>query len=161
MTRDEPSGRGVAMSGPVERALDELIARHDGRAAGLWRRDGDALRQVAFRPAPDLPDGVRDGFAAATLRVPLSATDLSIVQAAVAGRPVLAIASALPPDAGSGRWLRAFGAACSLAVPLGPSRGVLSVALRSVPADPDGLAGAIRAIGDGLPTDDSGSDVAI
>jgi hypothetical protein len=131
-----PTGH-PAGPGPVGQALDELLARHDGRAAGLWRRDGEALHLVAFRPAPDLADAVRAGFVAATNTVSLDATDLSVVRAAVEGRPVLAVAATLPPETGSGRWLRVFGASCSLAVPLpaadGRALGVLSVALRHVP----------------------------
>jgi hypothetical protein len=47
--------------------------------------------------------------------------------------PAISRAEELPPDSGSGRWLRAFGASRSVAVPIidakGSVRGVISVAL--------------------------------
>lgn len=142
------------MSESIADVLADLIARLDGRAAGLWVRAGESLRLVAFQPAPDLPDAVRDGFSEATRAVPLSSPDLSIVQAFVGKRPVLAVTETLPPETGSGRWLRAFGASCSLAVPVSGSdphtTGVLSVAMRAVPSVPDEVAALLCLRGTGL-----------
>lgn len=113
----------------------------DARAAGLWRRDGDRLTLLAFDPAPDMPAAVADGFVAATRSVPLDPTPLGIVGAVVNRTPTLSLAAELPPDVGSGRWLRAFGAARSVAVPLlddpDDVRAVLSVALpdHAIPVD--------------------------
>ena len=72
-------------------------------------------------------------FAAATTTVPLSQTSLGIVVAAITGQPAISRVEDLPEDSGSGRWLRAFGASRSVAVPVsernGSEQGVLSVAL--------------------------------
>ncbi|GIW88195.1 MAG: hypothetical protein KatS3mg108_2519 [Isosphaeraceae bacterium] len=107
--------------------LERLIAELGGRAAGLWRIEGDALRLVAFLGADDLAKEVREGFEAATAVVGLTREELSIVRAVREGRVVVARAAELPPEVGSGYWLRAFGAERSVAVPVGD--GVLSVAL--------------------------------
>lgn len=135
----------------ITEVLAALIARLDGRAAGFWLREGDTLRQVAFQSAADLPDSVRVGFMDATREVPLSLLELAIVSACLEGKPILSLAETLPPELGSGYWLRAFGAACSLAVPIlgtdsGPT-GVLSVATRVVPAAPEEVAALLRTTG--------------
>ena len=139
------------MTTPITEALAALNARLDGRAAGLWVCAGETLRLVAFQPALDLPDAVREGFVSATREVPLSRRALSIAQACAEGTPVLSMAEALPPETGSGYCLRAFGAACSLAVPIAGTGaypgGVLSVATRAVPASPEEVAALLRATG--------------
>lgn len=139
------------MSESIPETLAALIARLDGRAAGVWVGNGDTLRLVAFQPSPDLPDSVRVGFTDATRTVPLSLPELAIVRACLEREPVLSIAESLPPDRGSGYWLRAFGAACSLAVPIVGSdpatTGVLSVAMRAVPTTPDKVAALLRTTG--------------
>jgi hypothetical protein len=105
------------------------------RAAGYWRIEGqtDRLIQVAFVPGVGLAAEVGREFAAATLSIPLSQTNLGIVAAVVKGVPAISRNAELPGDSGSGRWLRAFGAARSVAVPIrdhqGAIQGVLSVAL--------------------------------
>ncbi len=141
----------MAMAEPMIEALADLNARLDGRAIGLWACEGEILRLVAFLPAADLPDSVRVGFVEATRAVPLSTLELSIVKARQEGEPVLAISETLPPELGSGYWLRAFGAACSLAVPVAGSdpgtTGVLSVATRTIPASPDAVAALLREAG--------------
>ena len=127
------------MNGPddVPRRLADLRARLDGRAAGAWIVAGDRLDQLAFAPAPDLPIDVSRRFAEATRSVDLARVELAIARAAATGRPVVSIAAELPPDAGSGYWLRAFGAARSVAVPIDGSGGtvglVVSVALGMEP----------------------------
>ena len=117
----------------VRDRLAALRDRLDGRAAGIWKVEGDRLVQVAFDPAPDLPREVAEGFAAATVAVDLARLELGIVEAAVSGRVAVSVAASLPAGAGSGYWLRAFGAARSVAVPVpgedGPVALVVSVAL--------------------------------
>jgi len=89
---------------------------------------------------------VARGFAEATQSVPLEETGLGIVAAATSGEVAVSRPEELPSGSGSGRWLRAFGAAGSVAVPLcddhGNAVGVLSVAL------PDGCAMDDRAVVD-------------
>ncbi len=104
-------------------------------AAGYWQLDSLAGRlvQVAFVPGARLDPQIGHQFASATLEVELSQKNLGIVAAAMEGRPVVSRAIDLPEDSGSGRWLRAFGASRSVAVPIrgenGQVEGVLSVAL--------------------------------
>ena len=125
-----------------------LLRTLDARAAGLWSVRGDRLDQLAFVPAPDLDPGVAGAFAKATRSVPLTDAGLGIVRAAVEGAVLVSIAAELPPDAGSGRWLRAFGAERSIAVPIfGPDgrvESVLSVALAASPMDVDRVAELVR-----------------
>jgi hypothetical protein len=74
--------------------------------------------------------------------------DLSIVQAVVEGRTVIAEAQALDSSAGSGHWLRRFDASRSVAVPhkneAGVVVGVLSVAVEQS-SDPAKVESSIRA----------------
>ena len=104
-------------------------------AAGYWRLDpeGKRLVQVVFVPGAQLDPQVGREFAAATREVSLDQTTLGIVVAAIKGQPAVSRVEDLPADSGSGRWLRAFGACRSLAVPLhdpqGSVRAVVSVAL--------------------------------
>jgi hypothetical protein len=98
----------------VEGALTTLGAR----ASGWWRVTGEGLELVEFRAASDMDIAVAERFVEATLRVGLDREELSIVQAVNKGRPVVAVAAELPDDAGSGYWLRGFGAARSIAVPV-------------------------------------------
>ncbi len=129
--------------------LAALGATLGARASGLWRVEGDRLDQVAFAPAPDLPEEVARGFAAATRSVGLLDISLGIVRAATSGEICVSIAAGLPAGAGSGRWLRAFGAARSVAVPiLGEGGRVAFVASVALGIDPDAgsVAGLIRAV---------------
>jgi hypothetical protein len=131
----------------IRERLASLRSRLSARAAGAWWISGDRLEQAAFDAAPDMPIEVADRFAAATRSVELDRVDLGIVRAAMTGRVVVSIVDLLPPDAGSGFWLRAFGAARSVAVPiLGPGgdvSAVVSVALGLEP-DADFVAALIR-----------------
>jgi hypothetical protein len=115
--------------------LTALCARLCAPAAGCWRLDTESRRltQVAFVPAPDLSPEVAKQFADATSSVPLTLGSLGIVRACLSGQVAVSRVADLPADSGSGRWLRAFGADRSVAVPLrdeqGAVRGVVSVAL--------------------------------
>lgn len=113
--------------------FENLITDPRIRAAGLWRAVTSELVQVAFWHHPDMPSEVAQGFAEATRLVSLSQTSLGIVGAVLDGRPRISVAEDLPPDAGSGLWLRRFGADRSVAVPWtreGVPIAVVSVAIR-------------------------------
>jgi hypothetical protein len=134
--REAPSEAGVA------RGLHALRRRLDARAAGAWKVEGDRLVRLGFDAAGDMEDSVASGFASATTSVPLDRRDLGIVAAVAEGRREVSLAAGLPADAGSGYWLRAFGADRSVAVPIsgegGSILGVVSVALAgSGPGDED------------------------
>jgi hypothetical protein len=124
----------------VRQQLAALRSRLGGRAAGAWRPEGDRLVLIAFDPAPDLPPAVALGFEAATREVDLTLVHLGIVRAATTGDPFVSIAAELPPETGSGLWLRAFGAERSVAVPIAGRDGrigaVVSVALGLEPGEP-------------------------
>lgn len=132
--------------------ISEVGLRLGALAAGYWELEvAEArLKQVVFVPGPALDDEVGTAFAAATSSVPLSQTGLGIVAAAMGVRPVVSAASELPGDSGSGRWLRAFGASRSVAVPVraadGTVRGVISIAL------PDSCGASAEAVSDQLLT---------
>ena len=113
----------------------KISAALGARAAGYWQLDQETERlvQLGFVPGVGLDPEVGRQFAAATAAVPLSQTSLGIVAAALTGQPAVSRVAELPADSGSGRWLRAFGASRSVAVPIrgegGKIQGVFSVAL--------------------------------
>lgn len=131
--------------------VDEVLEMTHARAAGLWTVAGTDLVQAAFSACPDMPEEVSRGFAAATRSVLLSDVSLGIVSAARSGVPCVSRSAELPADSGSGRWLRAFGAERSVAVPLVDSRGhvvaVLSVAVPPTTEPDDSIAGRVREAG--------------
>ena len=133
----------------VRAELAALRSRLGGRAAGAWRLEGDRLVLIAFDPAPDLTPAVAQGFEAATRSVDLTLVDLGIVRAATTGEAFVSVAAELPPETGSGHWLRAFGAARSVAVPIEAPDGrigaVVSVALGPAP-DEQAVSAMIRAV---------------
>jgi hypothetical protein len=134
--------------------LDALLADLGGRAIGLWRLNGGRLAQAAFRPAAGLDPEVARQFAEATRSVPLSSTELGIVRAATTGTIAVSRVEELPEREGSGRWLRAFGACCSVAVPIvgprGDLVGIASIALEQPVSDPRDVAESLRALSDVL-----------
>ena len=95
---------------------------------------------MARSAAPDLEPSRRRFLASA---------GLGIVRAAVTGRVAVSVALELAPEAGSGWWLRAFGAARSVAVPIvgegGRSEAVVSIALGAEPGE-DSVAAMIRGL---------------
>jgi hypothetical protein len=135
-------------SADVRTELAALRSRLGGRAAGVWRLEADRLVLIAFDPAPDLPAAVALGFEAATRSVDLTLVHLGIVRAATTGETFVSVAAELPPEIGSGHWLRAFGAARSVAVPIegrdGQIGAVVSVALGLEP-DVHSVSAMIRA----------------
>lgn len=111
----------MAHSEPTPNArLDALRARFNARAAGWWRvaADRGQLEQVAFCSDDRMSAEVFDGFAAATRVVPLRATDLGIVRAAITGRVAVSRLSESSAESGSGLWMRKFEATHSVAVPV-------------------------------------------
>jgi hypothetical protein len=118
------------------------------RAAGWWRVEAGRLEQVAFEADDDMAPEVARAFREATRSVPLASTDLGIVRAVLTGKVVVSRIDELPAETGSGLWLRRFGAARSVAVPVEDQssilRDVVSVALALEPAD-EHVAAAIRA----------------
>ncbi len=132
--------------------VSELLHDLNARAAGLWRVEENQLTLVAFVPAEDLSAAVAEDFTEATRTVPYQETDLGIVGAWHTGQPAVSVAFKLPPEQGSGLWLRAFNAARSVAVPLRDARGniaaVLSVALPSgMPLDDENVIDRLRSHG--------------
>lgn len=117
----------------IRSIVEGLLRTLDARAAGCWRAEADRLVQEAFVGAVDLPEEVAREFASATEVVSLDRIELGIVRAAVERAPVVSVAAELPAEVGSGLWLRRFGAARSVAVPLVDVReaifGVLAVAI--------------------------------
>ena len=113
--------------------VEGLLTALGARAAGLWTADGEALVQAAFAACPEMPADVARTFVEATRRVPLLDLSLGIVAAAVTGEVRVSRVAEMAAGTGSGRWLRAFGAERSVAVPLRGAMGavvaVLSVAL--------------------------------
>src|SRR4051812_32663029 len=109
----------------IRATVADECAAMGARAAGYWELDLEDRRlvQVAFVPGAGLNPDVGREFAAATLSVPLAQTNLGIVAAAVTGRPAISRVDELPPDSGSGRWLRAFEASRSVAVPVRDAAG--------------------------------------
>jgi len=131
-----------------------LLESSGARAAGLWWvEEGDLVREV-FVACAEMPLEVVGAFMVATRSVALSDVSLGIVAAAIAGVPQVSRAQELPPDVGSGRWLRAFGAERSVAVPLVDENGrtfaVLSVAIPSSVLTDDEVAEQVRRAGRSL-----------
>jgi hypothetical protein len=165
--------RGKPLDSP-QRLIEEIRIRVatlcdalGARAAGYWQVDGpsDRLTQVVFTPGTALDPRVGREFAEVTRIVSLSQKDLGIVAAVHGGEAAISEVENLPEAAGSGRWLRAFGASRSVAVPIrdrsGNVAGVLSLALPGrPPEDLPGLVWQIRDVGDEivrLLSPDSGS----
>ena len=138
---------GESPPGMSER-LAELTRALQARAAGVWRVEGDRLVQVAFVAGEGLAEEVARAFAEATRSVSRAQGDLGIVRAANLGVVTTSRTEELPAEAGSGFWLRAFGASRSVAVPLLDARGgvhaVVSVALDESPLDERAVADRIR-----------------
>lgn len=125
-----------------------LLRELDARATGLWHVEGDSLVLDAFAPANDLPKEVAAGFSQATERVSLELRALGIVEAVLEGGVLVSRAAELPPEVGSGLWLRAFGAERSVAVPLENGRQVFAVAVpSSCRLDDEAIAEVVRRFG--------------
>lgn len=131
--------------------VEDLLRALGARAAGLWTVHGESLVQAAFAACPEMPADVARTFAESTRNVPLLDQSLGIVAAAMTGDVRVSRVAELAAETGSGRWLRAFGAERSVAVPLRGARGavvaVLSVALGRGAASDASVAEHVRAAG--------------
>lgn len=121
--------------------LERLLGHFQARAVGWWRVNdtNSSLDQRGFCAVSEMPEETAREFETMTRAVPLSRVNLGIVKAAVTGQVAVSRALELPPDDGSGLWLRRFGAERSVAVPIEDSRGivveVISIALGTEPTD--------------------------
>ncbi|QDU61578.1 hypothetical protein Pan216_24390 [Planctomycetes bacterium Pan216] len=116
----------------VEAWLERFRSRFQARASGLWRREGEHLVVLGHAFAPDFDKDVAREFMAAVESVSLERTGLGIVKAAVDDATAVARTDAGPVDSSS--WLKRFGAACSVAIPLHAGErvtGILAIALFS------------------------------
>jgi hypothetical protein len=141
------------MSRPIDRIalehVDELRDALEAKAVGFWWVDTDCLKMMAFSASPRLAEGVPQSFVDATEFVPLDRTELGIVAAATTGTVVVSRAAELPAETGSGYWLRAFGAARSVAVPIVGTEGATCVVVSAALADgsdDDDVADRIRGL---------------
>jgi hypothetical protein len=134
--------------------IGSIGTRLGARAIGIWRVQGSSLEQVAFVAGPGLDEQTARSFEERTASVPLDWTDLGIVKAAVDGRVSVSVAAVLHDEAGSGHWLRAFGAKCSIAFPHRDARGrlvgIISVALADDSWDTDRVVAELQTIGEDL-----------
>jgi hypothetical protein len=112
-----------------------MIMTH-ARATGSWRFHDGHLILEAFLSCPEMNSDIAEGFPIATGRVPVTDTGLGIVLAARTKEVTEYRAIDLPPESGSGFWLRGFEADRSIAVPQLDEKGnllrILSVAVRGL-----------------------------
>lgn len=117
-------------------------------ATGSWRYENKRLYLEAFRACAGMNPDVVQGFQQATADVPVTDTGLGIVLAARSKEVTEYRAEDLPPDSGSGYWLRNFPADRSVAVPQLDAGGnlvrILSVAVLGVDRPSNDYAGIIR-----------------
>ena len=120
---------------PIDQAVGFVHTKAGARATGSWRFDAEkkCLILESFQACTEMNKEVAEGFATATAEVPVTDTGLGIVLAARAMAVTEYRAVDLPPEVGSGYWLRAFEADRSVAVPQIDSQGnlirILSVAV--------------------------------
>ncbi|MBL4883954.1 MAG: hypothetical protein JKY95_05395 [Planctomycetaceae bacterium] len=105
--------------------LNQLLVEQTGAwAVGLWKIDGENLKQVICAFAEGFSKQVADEFQSGTVEVSLSQTQLGIVNAIVNNRPALARATEQQGDLRkSAGWLERFDARCSLSCPIYNSNG--------------------------------------
>lgn len=117
----------------VVNAVSHVHAKACAVATGSWKYHDRRLALEFFKACPEMKPEVAAGFPQATADVPVTDTGLGIVLAARAGQTTEYRAIDLPPDAGSGYWIRAFEADRSVAVPQFDTSGqlirILSVAV--------------------------------
>jgi len=122
-----------AIRSPVFQAIAFVHEHARARATGCWRFENGRLRLEAFLACPEMKPEVATGFPVATADVPVTDTGLGIVLAARTREVTEYRAIDLPPEAGSGYWLRGFEADRSIAVPQLDGAGnlvrILSVAV--------------------------------
>ena len=119
----------------AEAAVRFVHDQAEARATGSWRFDPEKRELLLeyFHPCSSMNPEVAKGFPVATAVVPVTDTGLGIVLAARSCEVTEYRAEDLPPDVGSGFWLRGFQADRSVAVPQLNSSGellrILSVAV--------------------------------
>lgn len=117
----------------VEKAVAFVHQQAGARATGSWRYADKRLYLESFKACSEMNPEVASGFPLATADVPVTDTGLGIVLAARSKEVTEYRAEDLPPDAGSGYWLRGFEADRSIAVPQLDNSGnlvrILSVAV--------------------------------
>ncbi len=127
---------GDLRSHPAWLAVAFIHEHARARATGCWRYQDGHLILEAFIACPEMSPAVAKGFPVATADVPVTETGLGIVLAARTLEVTEYRAIDLPPDAGSGFWLRGFEADRSIAVPRIDSSGslvrILSVAVQGI-----------------------------
>lgn len=131
-----PAPRGELERNPALRAVAYVHQHAGARATGCWRFEAGRLLLEAFLACPEMKPEVAQGFPVATADVPVTDTGLGIVLAARTREVTQYRAIDLPPESGSGFWLRGFEADRSIAVPqLDESQNlirILSVAIRGL-----------------------------
>jgi len=140
--KSNPASKGVESgdlrSNPAWLAVAFVHEQARARATGCWRFEDGHLILEAFIACPEMSPGVAKGFPIATADVPVTDTGLGIVLAARTREVTEYRAIDLPPEAGSGFWLRGFEADRSIAVPSLDSSGslvrILSVAVQGLEA---------------------------
>ncbi len=145
--------RTSTYSGQLCAQVESVQSTLNARAVGFWKHEDRRLSLKCFIGAPDLPTEVGQKFQASAGEVGLELRELGIVKAVALRSVAVSLAGLLPVETGSGYWLRSFGAARSVAVPLEDSEGeiyaVFSAALPTIgPPDDDAVASLIRAHGD-------------
>jgi hypothetical protein len=117
----------------VQQAVAHVHAKAAARATGSWSYRDNQLTLEFFMACPEMKPEVATGFPQATAYVPVTDTGLGIVLAARTRQTTEYRALDLPPDSGSGYWIRAFEADRSVAVPQFDATGqlirILSVAV--------------------------------
>lgn len=135
---------------PIDQAVGFVHSKASARATGSWRYDAGkkVLLLESFQACPEMKKEVAAGFPAATAEVLVTDTGLGIVLAARAMAVTEYRAVDLPPDAGSGYWLRGFEADRSVAVPQIDREGnlirILSVAVTGLDKPYEDYAEIIR-----------------
>jgi hypothetical protein len=136
------------MRSPVFQAIVFVHEHARARATGCWRFEPGRLRLEAFLACPEMKPEVATGFPVATADVPVTDTGLGIVLAARTREVTEYRAIDLPPDSGSGFWLRGFEADRSIAVPQLDDAGnlvrILSVAVEGLEEPIDTYARIVR-----------------
>lgn len=139
---------GDPLRNPAFRAIAYVHEHARARATGCWRFVNGRLHLEAFLACPEMKPEVAAGFPVATADVPVTDTGLGIVLAARTREVTEYRGIDLPPDAGSGYWLRGFEADRSIAVPQLDASGnlvrILSVAVTGLDAPVDRYASYVR-----------------
>ena len=133
----------------VIKSINYVHKHADARATGCWRYENGRLILEHFQACSEMSPDVAIGFPKATADVPVTDTGLGIVLAARSKAVTEYRSIDLPPDAGSGYWLRGFEADRSVAVPMLNNQGelirILSVAVVGLEKPTEFYSGIIQA----------------